>query len=317
MRLLFVILFVLSDIIPYGQAILTHLQKRDSVLVADQFEYGFRLDSVRLGTSLALQDFSEFENDSIVLVRNWQTDTLKRDGDFLSLCGSVVVAPFEEGLVQLPPIAVRRVLQNGKVDTLLFDAPQIDVRPLQVDTASFVIHDIKGQMRYPLTFKEMLPWIGGGVLLLLLIAGIIALVRYISEKRAGVDGGKKEPAYIVALKALERYRDEKYRSPDRQKAYYSGITDTLKQYICATFGVDALEMTTSELFSELKADAVRDDALYGEVKSLFELADFVKFAKHTASESETASALPLAVRFVTQTHQNELEEGQNQEKDVL
>jgi len=317
MSLLFVILFALSDIIPYGQATLKPLQERDSVLVADQFEYGFRLDSVRRGTGLSLQDFSQIKSDTVVLVRNWQTDTIKREGDFLTLSGSVVVAPFEEGEVSLPPIAVRRVLPSGRVDTLIFDAPTIKVSPLQVDTATFTIHDIKAQMRYPLTFKELLPWIGGGLLLLLLIAGGVLLVRSILRKRAGISDKNAEPAYIVALKALERYRDEKYRTPDRQKAYYSGVTDTLKRYIRSTFGVDALEMTTSELFSELRVEDVKDEALYKDVRGLFELADFVKFAKHTASEEETLSALPLAIRFVTQTHQNELEEGQTQTKDVL
>ena len=37
-----------------------------------------------------------------------------------------------------------------------------------------------------------------------------------------------------------------------------------------------------------------------------ETADFVKFAKHTASEQENAAVLPLAVRFVTQTYQDDL-----------
>ena len=32
----------------------------------------------------------------------------------------------------------------------------------------------------------------------------------------------------------------------------------------------------------------------------------MKFAKHTASEQENAAVLPLAVRFVTQTYQDDL-----------
>ena len=44
------------------------------------------------------------------------------------------------------------------------------------------------------------------------------------------------------------------------------------------------------------------------LKELFERADFVKFAKFTASEEENASALPVAVRFVTSTYQTDVEE---------
>ena len=50
------------------------------------------------------------------------------------------------------------------------------------------------------------------------------------------------------------------------------------------------------------------DELYGSTKELFELADFVKFAKHVADDSENAAALPLSVRFVTSTYQSVLED---------
>ena len=43
-------------------------------------------------------------------------------------------------------------------------------------------------------------------------------------------------------------------------------------------------------------------------KELFERADFVKFAKFTATKEENASVLPQAVRFVTSTYQAEVEE---------
>ena len=36
-------------------------------------------------------------------------------------------------------------------------------------------------------------------------------------------------------------------------------------------------------------------------------ADFVKFAKYVASEDENAAALPVAVRFVTETYRVEVE----------
>ena len=44
------------------------------------------------------------------------------------------------------------------------------------------------------------------------------------------------------------------------------------------------------------------------MRELFERADFVKFAKFTASEEENAAALPVAVRFVTSTYQTDVEE---------
>ena len=92
----------------------------------------------------------------------------------------------------------------------------------------------------------------------------------------------------------------------KQKAFYSGITDVLREYISARYEFGAMEMTTAEIFSRMKStDAPAD--LLAQVQELFERADFVKFAKFVASEQDNASALPLAVRFVTETYQAEIE----------
>lgn len=316
MNVLTVILFAFADLVPSGEAFLEPLQQRDSVLIADQLEYGFRLDGVEPGTTLMLQDFREFPEfagDSLELVRNWELDTLRDSKGVVDLSGSVVIAPFEEGSYTLPGIAVRRVLPGGRTDTLLFEPARLDVTTMPVDTASFVINDLKGQMRYPLTFKELLPWLGGAVLLAALVFLIVTLVRGRASRAA--DARPDEPPYVTALRALDGYKDEKYWAPEKQKAFYSGITDILKTYIGSRFGVGAPEMTTDELFDALKGcDGISPD-LYGRTKSMFELADFVKFAKHTATRDENLASLSTAVNFVTSTYQTELEE--EREKDVL
>ena len=185
---------------------------------------------------------------------------------------------------------------------------------MPVDTATFQIHDIKGQMRYPLTFREVLPWIGG---LLLLSALVFLAVRLVQRRRRETGAGKpKDPAYIVALRELDKWRGDKFWAPDKQKAYYSGITDALKNYIEDRFGVDAPEMTTAELFDALGQVEDLPAELREELREVFECADFVKFAKHTASQEENARALPTAVRFVTSTYQTVLEEEQQSDHEL-
>jgi len=288
------------------------LQQRDSILVADQLRYGFVLEDVAEGTELRMQDYSKAFGDTLIVVRNWKVDTLKtlREGRKgparYNLRGDVVLAPFEEGTYHLPQIAIQRISPAGEIDTLLFDPQVMEVKTMPVDTAVFVPHDIKGQMGYPLTFKEILPYILGVLLLVVLVALAVVLVR---RRRASQDGGAhRDPPYIVALRKLESFRGDKYWAPEKQKAYYSGITDTLREYIAETFGIDAKEMTTAEIFDALKDNGRLTPELFGSTKELFELADFVKFAKHIADESENAAALPLSVRFVTSTYQSELEE---------
>ena len=74
------ILVAMMEIVPGGQAYLKQLQPRDSVLIADQIEYGLQLDAVPDGTVLAFPDLSKASNDTLTLVRGWQLDTLKTTG---------------------------------------------------------------------------------------------------------------------------------------------------------------------------------------------------------------------------------------------
>ena len=313
MKLLTLILATLLDFVPAGQAYLKQLQPRDSILIADQVEYGFQLDSLAEGTAIALPEFEGAGNDTLTLVRNWQLDTtatlrVRQPGgkgrvQLYNVRGSIVLAPFEEGTYHLPSIPVLR-----GTDTLLFEGLDMEVKTMPVDTATFQIHDIKGQMRYPLTFRETLPWIGGVLLLAALTA---LLVWWLRRRRSDAAAtAHKDPAYIVALRELDKWRGDKFWAPDKQKAYYSGITDALKTYIEDRFGVDAPEMTTAELFDALKGAEDLPADLREELRGVFECADFVKFAKHVASDEDNARALPTAVRFVTSTYQTVLEEEQ-------
>jgi hypothetical protein len=315
-----VLIFALAlDIVPSGEAALEQLQKRDSILIADQLRYSVTIKDVKPGSGIALPDFSAVSNDTLTLVSTWQLDTLsggrivkpknekarkKLLEKSFGLKASIVLAPFEEGHYTLPDIPVLLSTAEG-VDTLVFKGAEMDVKTMPVDTATFVIHDIKDQITYPVTAAEVLPWVGGGLAAAALVALLIWLI--IRAQRRKAEAAKpKDPAYIVALRELEKYRSDKYWAPERQKTFYSGITDALKAYMDDRFGVDAPEMTTAELFTALKGDKDITPQMYEDLKELFERADFVKFAKFIASDEDNAKALPLAVSFVTSTYQAEL-----------
>lgn len=99
-----------------GDAFLKPLQKRDSVLIADQMKYGFRLDNVKAGTALALPDLSQGIRDSVEVVEGWSLDTLKfrKKKAEMDIEGSIVITSFDESSYDLPPIAVMRTLPDGK-----------------------------------------------------------------------------------------------------------------------------------------------------------------------------------------------------------
>ena len=321
MKLPVLILALVMDIIPGGEAALEQLQKRDSILIADQVRYSVTIKDLKDGAGIALPELSAASNDTLTVLGGWQLDTLDRKGKpqhfknqkaarkalagGFDLRASIVLAPFEEGTYRLPDIPVLKVTDD-KADTLVFSGLEMEVKTMPVDTATFEIHDIKGQITYPVTIGEVLPWVGAGLAAAALIALLVWLVVR-SQRRKAEAAKPKEPAYIVALRELDKYRSDKYWAPERQKTFYSGITDALKAYMDDRFGVDAPEMTTAELFAALKTDKDITPQMYADLKELFERADFVKFAKYIAPDDDNAKALPLAVSFVTSTYQTDLE----------
>ena len=288
---------------------LEQLQERDSVLIGDQLRYGFHLKDVQQGTGFMPADYSKgfMRGDSVEVVRPWMADTVKVHGKkggprSYDIDFSIVITSFEEGKYELRPLSILRQTAVDRIDTLIFNPRELEVFTIPVDTTTYEIHDIKGQINYPVTLAEVLPYVAGIWGLAFLATLIWALIAS-GRKKETERVVSQDPPYIVALRKLETYRSDKYWARDKQKVFYSGITDALREYIDARYGIDAPEMTTAELFDSLShADLPVD--LYMEMKSLFETADLVKFAKAFASDEENAAAVPSAVRFITSTYQN-------------
>jgi len=300
-----------EGVIRSEDSFLRQLQKRDSVLIFDQLQYGFSMKDVPAGTTLELPQFKDTLTRGVLLVRGWQIDTTSltkpkkgRPGK-ADIEASLVIASTDEAVYHLPSLAVVRTLPGGSPDTLVFLSRDLDVRTMPVDTTTYQIHDIKGQIRYPLTAAEVIPYILGFDLVAMLVILIVCLIMVYGKKTRGVEA-PEEPAHIVALRKLDGLRGDRYWAPEKQKLFYSGVTDALREYMARRYDIDAMEMTTPEIFSDLKKTDIPAD-LYEEMKELFERADFIKFAKHTATDDENAGVIPSAVRFVTTTYQSQLD----------
>ena len=299
-----------------GETFLEPIQKRDSVLVADQLRYGITLEDITEGTPLVLPQLKLEKDAPVEILGEWQVDSVrvsrrKETPARYNIKASLLLTTWMGGSFHLPDLPV---LVNG--DTLVFKAPAepLEVKELPVDMESFQAHDIKPQVKFPYTFKEIFPW----VLAALGFVGLmLILYRLIQNRRKRTrEEEKAEPAHIRALRKLDKYREDKFWKPENQKTFYSGVTDALREYIVSRYGVAAMEMTTAEIFAGLKDSDIPED-LYKEMKTLFETADFVKFAKFTATDEDNAKVLPQAIHFVTATYEQEIAEqaGQDEKKE--
>ena len=293
-----------------GPSLLEPLQQRDSVLVWDQFHYGMELKDIQEGTPVALPviDAQTRERTAreghLAILGDWQLDSVKVSSRRDSIArynirAYMTLAPEIPGDYELFELQCL----VGQ-DTLVFNRQMMQVTEPSIDLETFQPNDIHPQAKFPYTLAELFPWIYGGFMGAAIIATLVLWL--LTRKKKEEEKANAEPAHIKALRKLEDYRGSKFWKPEQQKSFYSGVTDVLREYIASRYGVGALEMTTAEIFEGLKGSDIPEE-LYGEMKDLFERADFVKFAKYTASDEDNALVLPQAVRFVTTTYQTQLE----------
>lgn len=289
--------------------------KQDTVWIGDQFRYGIHLKNVADSSRVIMPAYDmDAMSDSAVVVKPWALDTVKvrkRGGEDIDLV--TVFTSFDSCKVQIQRQPIFIISPKGVIDTLMLDTASVRFFPPQIDTATFVMHDIKAQIKYPVTFKECIPYIAMIILLTALIVSLIAYFRHKKKKAASAE--VKDPAHIVALRKIDKYRSRKLWEAEHQKEFYSGVTDALREYISDRYGVAALEMTTAEIRADLKKEKDLDPELKEELLSLFETADFIKFAKFVADDDQNAKVVPFAVRFVTDTYIRETaEEGEEAKK---
>lgn len=304
----------------WGQRLDKSTLSADSILVGDQVVWTLDF-SVPQGKMLAVAPYAEILvrdttiKGSVEVVRDFELDTLGVKKNLAQLRGKILLTSFDSGAFRLPPplILVDRD-GSGAADTLKIDPKTLYVNTIPVDTATFKMYDIKPQETYPVTFKEVLPWILLGLGIALLIWGI---ARYIAMKRKNKDffgrSVESDPPHIVALKKLEKIRTDKLWQSGKEKLFYTGVTDAVREYIEKRYSVRAMEQTSTEIMDSLK-DKKIDEKILGDLGSMFSTSDLVKFAKHSPSAEENEKAIPAAVNFVNFAYMQQLSEMEGEKK---
>lgn len=164
--------------------------------------------------------------------------------------------------------------------------------------------DIKTPYEAPVTFKEIAPWIFGTIL----VAGLLFLIWYALRKRKdnqpffAIPQKPKEPAHVIALRELDRIKEEKIWQQGKTKRYYSELTTVLRQYINDRFDIQAMEQTSEETIAAFKyRRSLMDEKSFENLQRILSNADLVKFAKYEPLPDENNMALVDSYFFVNQT----------------
>ena len=230
-----------------------------------------------------------------------KNDTTALDNNRLQIKRDLTLQAFEPGTYQLPPIIY--IVGN---DTLKSEQLTLTVDSIQVDTNGN-IKDYKPIIDEPFKLLDMVPnaisnywwaWLIG----IALIA--TALFAYFKWFKKGINPlkpiKKRLPPYEEAMINLENLKKQNLWQNGQEKEYYTGLTDILRVYIDRRFGINAVEMTSTEIMEKIRQNKdahIANDQL----NNVLEIADFFKFANmHTLADDNELS-FQRAVNFVEQT----------------
>ncbi|MDE7443496.1 MAG: cell wall anchor protein, partial [Muribaculaceae bacterium] len=111
---------------------------------------------------------------------------------------------------------------------------------------------------------------------------------------------KPIPPYEMAMRQLEILRHRKLCERGQDKEYYTELTDILRVYLDRRFGINAMEMTTTQIKKAIRDnEATRPST--EQMSRILDMADFVKFAKVRPFADDNTRAINSALQFVQDT----------------
>jgi len=209
------------------------------------------------------------------VIQSYPIDTIKKN-DRYELIKKYGLTQFDSGRYTIPSV---KILINKK--EFLSDSIKVEVANVVVDTLKQKMYDIKDIV----PANESSDW-WKYLLGLVLIAGFGAFIYWYTKKRQKKTIEKEiyKTPIEKATSLLNNLEKKELWQHGEVKAYYSELTDIVRNYIEEAIEIPAMESTTSELIEGLKMVSQKKkmnlskdtfDNLLGVLKQ----ADLVKFAK--------------------------------------
>lgn len=267
------------------------------IVIGDQTKLSYELTQDK-SERVSCPVFSDTITKGVELVETLKPDTIDLGGGRIQVKLDYMVTAFDSGFYFIP--AQKFVSIN--------DSVQSKPLGLLVDTVETgeqaEINPVKDIMDPPFLWSEFFYWAGIVLLVLLIVALIIYMImRERVNKKLDFVFHREEPAippYQIALQQLEEVKSEKAWQSGDIKAFYTRVTDIMREYMMGQFSINAMELTTDEILALTKKNP-EFEQVRQILKEVLELSDLVKFAKFIPLEDENNRSMLNAFAFVEKT----------------
>ncbi|MDE6377920.1 MAG: cell wall anchor protein, partial [Duncaniella sp.] len=234
---------------------------------------------------------------AVEVLKALPADTTELPGGRINVTRELLLQSFDSGTYLLNPVKY----VSGS-ETIASNRLVLKVIPVDVDSLTS-IHDYADVVDPSRKLVDYLPdfladygaWILA--LLAVLAIGYFLLRRYmrrevIAEKKVVVI-----PPYELAMQELESLKNDKLCEQGQEKEFYTRLTDILRRYLHGRFGINAMEMTTTQI-RHILAHSDETRLSRRNMEQVLEMADFVKFAKMRPLPDDNTRSYRSAVQFV-------------------
>ncbi|MDX5405119.1 MAG: hypothetical protein LPK28_06425 [Bacteroidota bacterium] len=259
----------------------------NAIRIGEQLTLTLHAGSLEEGTVIWPQFGDTLGDLEVVQVED--TDTIDRN----SMVQHLRLTSFDTGFAIIAPI---QLVMKG--DTQFTSPLLIRVNDVPVDDDQ-ELYDIKAPIEAPFNWLKWSLIILGSGLVLFMIFWIYRRITRKEETGPIRIVNRREP-WEEFLERL-RQREEKRSWDGNVKEHYSEISEVLRDYLERPFGVDALEVPTSEIQVNVRSlPWMSEDR--NTLIDLLSRADLVKFAKSNPGPEVARDDLLQAIRLIERTH---------------
>jgi hypothetical protein len=277
------------------------------IFIGDQIKFSVTVDQPA-NLKLALPVLKDTICKNIEILSGPFVDSSAIKDGRIKITERYLITSFDSGFYQVPPVFAEIKNESG-LRRYFSDYSQLRVMRVKIAPADTTakIYDIIKPYKAPVTVGELLPW-----LLLVAVSGLVlwVCVQYIRKLKKSKKGIEPvinpDPAHVIALRELEKLKEEQLWQKGEIKHYYTKLTEILRQYLENRYKVYSLEMTTSETLDALVRTGFKKDGSYNLLKTVLNGADLVKFAKYNPEPSENEVHFQNAWEFVIATKEAEV-----------
>ena len=293
--LYFILLFVFPPL--HAQEVKVEANTKN-IKIGEQIEYKISVQA----PADAVVIFPEGQTfGALEMVKTSSTDTLKETGKF-RLEKAYYLTQFDEGKYTIPQQKINISNKDFYTDSLL-----IEVHTIAVDTLKQPLYDIKpiAEVASPSSFRLWL-WIVLGLVVLLFSATALYFFIFRKKKLSAEEERKKLPPFERAIQDLKDLQNSKYLIESQHKAYYTRLTDIVKEYLEDEVHILAKESTTDEVLAKVTAlqqtgKLHLSEETINNLKRVLQNADLVKFAKSKPSDNNAEYDRETIERVVIKT----------------